>query len=48
MIKKSGKFTVELSGIDEFKYLKSRFNATDEEAIKSMRDNKRDVSFYDD
>lgn len=48
MIKKSGKFTVELTGIDEFKYLKSRFNATDEEAIKSMKDNKRDVSFYDD
>ena len=48
MIKKSGKYTVELNGVDEFKYMKSRFNLTDDEALKFMKDNKRDISFYDD
>jgi len=46
MIKQVDKHTSQLTGFELFQYMKSRFNKTDEEAIKSMEENNQDTSFY--
>tara|TARA_R100001015_G_C4629478_1_gene190376 strand:- start:1552 stop:2157 length:606 start_codon:yes stop_codon:yes gene_type:complete len=46
MIKQVDKHTSQLTGFELFQYMKSRFNKTDEEAIKSMKENNQDTSFY--
>ncbi len=46
MIKQIDKHTAQLTGLELFQYMKSRFNKTDEEAIKSMEENNQDISFY--
>jgi len=46
MIKQVDKHTVQLTGLDLFKYIKSRFNQPDEEIIQEMKEQNQDTSFY--
>ena len=39
--------TRSMEGKELFEYLMERFNYTEEQAIKSMRDHNQDVSFYE-